>query len=90
MSIELKISSVFARYAGNKTIITVTGNTVGECLQNLVKQYPELGNVFLDEKGNLLRSFDVYVNEKSAYPDEMKKPVADGDKLHVVPVIYGG
>ena len=55
-----------------------------------MKQYPELGNVFLDEKGNLLRSFDVYVNEKSAYPDEMKKPVADGDKLHVVPVIYGG
>ena len=90
MSIELKISSVFARYAGNNTVITVAGKTVGECLQDLVRQYPELGNVFLDEKGKLLRSFDVYINDKSAYPDEMKKPVADGDKLQVVPVIYGG
>jgi molybdopterin converting factor small subunit len=90
MSIELKISSVFARYAGNNMVIPVTGNTVGECLQDLKMQYPELGNIFLDENGNLLRSFDIYINDKSAYPDEMKKPVVDGDKLNIMPVIYGG
>jgi len=90
MSIEIQISSVFARYADNKTVLTVSGNTVGECLEDLVNQYPDLRSIFLDDKGNLLHSYDVYINGKSAYPDEMVKPVKDGDKLHVVPVIYGG
>ena len=90
MSIEIQISSVFARYADNQTVLTVKGNTVGECIDDLTSQYPELKNVFLDDQGNLLRSYDVYINGKSAYPDEMTKPVKDCDKLHIVPVIYGG
>jgi molybdopterin converting factor small subunit len=90
MSIEIQISSVFARYADNQTVLSVKGNTVGECIGDLVNQYPELKNVFLNAEGNLLHSYDVYINGKSAYPDEMTKPVKEGDKLHIVPVIYGG
>lgn len=90
MSIEIQISSVFARYAGNQTILTVKGNTVGECLDDLISQYPELRTVFLDTEGNLLHSYDVYINGKSAYPNETTKPTKDGDKLHIVPVIWGG
>ena len=90
MSIEIKISSVFARYANNQTVLTVSGKTVGECLDDLVNQYPDLKNVFLDNEGNLLHSYDVYINGKSAYPNEMIKPVKEGDQLYVMPVIYGG
>ena len=90
MSITIQISSVFAKYADNKTVLTVKGNTVGECLDDLIGQYPELKTVFLDSEGKLIHSYDVYINGKSAYPNEMTKPVKDGDKLHVVPVIYGG
>lgn len=90
MSIELQLSSVFARYAGNQTILTVKGNTIGECLENLFHQFPELRKIFLDKDGNLLRTYDIYINGGSAYPKEMTKPVKDGDKLHIIPVIYGG
>jgi len=90
MSIELQISSVFARYAGNQTTLTVKGNTVGECLKDLFSQFPELKKIFLDKNGNLLRAYDIYINGASAYPKEMTKPVRDGDKLHIMPVIYGG
>ena len=81
---------MFARYADNKTVMTVSGNTVGECLQDMANQYPELGKIFLNENGNVLHSFDIYINGKSAYPNEIKKPVSDGDKINIVPVIYGG
>lgn len=90
MSIELQLSSVFARYAGNQTTHTVKGNTVGECLEDLFKQYPELRKIFVDKDGNLLRAYDIYINGASAYPKEMTKPVKDGDKLYIMPVIYGG
>lgn len=90
MTIELQISSVFARYADNKTVVTVIGNTVGECLRDLISRYPDLNRIFLDKDGKLLHSYDIFINGKSAYPNEMVKPVRDGDKLHIVPVIYGG
>ena len=90
MSIELQISSVFARYANNQTIITVNGSTVGECLDDLFQQFPDLKKIFLDKDGKLLRAYDIYINGASAYPKEMTKPVKDGDKLHIIPVIYGG
>ncbi len=90
MSIELQISSVFARYANNQTIMTVNGSTVGECLEDLFRQFPDLKKIFLDKEGKLLRAYDIYINGASAYPKEMTKPVKDGDKLHIIPVIYGG
>ena len=90
MSIELQISSVFARYANNQTMIIVKGNTVGECFEDLFNQFPELKKIFLDKDGKLMRAYDIYINGASAYPKEMTKPVKDGDKLHIIPVIYGG
>ena len=90
MSIEIQLSSVFARYAGNQTIIEVKGSNIGECLEDLFRQYPELKKIFLDKDGNLLRAYDIYLNGASAYPKEMTKAVKDSDKLHIVPVIYGG
>ena len=90
MSIELQLSSVFARYAGNQTILTVKGNTIAKCLEDLFTQFPELSKIFLDKDGSLLRAYDIYINGASAYPNEMTKPVKDGDKLHIIPVIYGG
>lgn len=90
MSIEIQISSAFARYAGNRTVIEVKGKTVGECFEDLFRQHPELRKIFLGKDGKLLRAYDIYINGTSAYPKEMTKPVSDGDKLYILPVIYGG
>jgi molybdopterin converting factor small subunit len=90
MSIELQLSSVFARYAGNQTIVTVEGSTVGECLDDLFRQFPDFRKIFLDKEGKLTRAYDIYINGASAYPKEMNKSIRDGDRLHIVPIIYGG
>lgn len=90
MSIEIQLSSVFARYAGKQNIVTVKGSTVGECLEDLFNQIPELRKMLLDKDSNLRRVYDIYINGTSAYPQEMAKPVKDGDKLHIIPVIHGG
>jgi molybdopterin converting factor small subunit len=90
VSVELEVPSIFARYADDEAVFQVQGSTVGECLHDLAKQSPSLGRLFLDKKGNLGRTFDVYINGESAYPHEMTKPVKDGDKLNIVMLIYGG
>ena len=90
MSIEVEISPVFARYADNQASVTVKGKTVGECLQDLVRQHPDLKKIILTREGKLQHSFDVFINGENAYPGEMEKPVRDGDKIHVVLLIHGG
>jgi len=90
MSVEITMSSIFARYTDNQLKIPVEGKTVGECINDLVTQYPDLKRMILDKNGKLLHSYDVFVNGESAYPQEMAKPVKDGDKVQVVMLIQGG
>jgi molybdopterin converting factor small subunit len=90
MSINIELSSIFGRYTDNHLVIPVKGSTVGECLHDLVSQYPDLKKIFLDKNGNLQRSYQVFINGKSAYPKEMTKPVKDGDKVNITLLIQGG
>ena len=90
MSVEIELSSIFARYSDNQLNIKVEGNTVGECLNDLIRQFPNLEKMLLNKDGKLQHVYDVYINGESAYPMEMKKPVKDGDKLNIVFIIHGG
>jgi molybdopterin converting factor small subunit len=33
---------------------------------------------------------EIYVNMESSYPEELAKPVKDGDELYIVIIISGG
>ena len=90
MSIEIQLSTMFFRYADNNTSVEVNGNTIGECIHDLVRQHPKLAKVLLNKDGNLYNTYEVFLNGKSAYPNEMAKPVKDGDNLNIMPIIHGG
>ena len=90
MSIEARISQTLSRFTNNQLVSTVKGSTVGECLNHLVEQFPDLKPALFDNSGQLHRSLAVYVNEESAYPEDLAKPVKNGDKLYIVMMISGG
>jgi hypothetical protein len=90
MSVDIEISSIFGRYTNNELNLKAEGKTVGECLHDLARQYPEFGKMLLDKNGDLSPSFDVFINGESAYPHTMTRPVTGGDKLHIVLLVYGG
>ena len=90
MSATVEISSVFGRYTNNQLVTNVEGSTVGECLDDFLKQHPDKKNIVLNKDGKLRHSYDIFVNGKSAYPLEMTKPVNDGDKLNLIMLIQGG
>ena len=90
MSIEIKISPLLTKYTGNQQTAEVKGNTVGECLDQLVKKFPDLKPKIYDKDDRLVRYLGVYVNGESAYPEELAKKVKAGDKIHLVMVIAGG
>ena len=90
MSIEVKISAFFTPYTNNQQVAEVKGKNVGECLNHLVKQFPSLKQVLFDKNNRLYSYFDIYINEESAYPEHLSKPVKDGDTLHIVMLLHGG
>ena len=90
MSIFVNIHRTHRQYTGGREQIEVAGRTVGECLQALVDRYPELSLTLFYKDGRLRNHFEIYLNAESAFPDELKKPVADGDEITITALLAGG
>jgi len=78
------------RHTDGRKSVEVDGRTVGQCIEELVNLYPGLKEALLDAKGGLKNTIEVYLNLESAYPDELKRPVKDGDDIHLTLMIAGG
>ncbi len=69
---------------------TVDGETVGQCLDQLVAKFPQLKAAFFNEQGELQNFIEVFLNSESTHPDELAHPVADGDELYITTILSGG
>jgi len=90
MSVSIEMSSFFGLYTNNVLDTTVEGKTVREVLQSLVTQFPKLKRLILDKDGNLVRTYDYFINGQSVFPKKMDQSLKDGDKLNLLYVIHGG
>ncbi len=90
MSIKINIHKTHRQFTKGLDIIEADGKNVGACLDNLMGQFPDMKKVLFDKKGKLLNVIEIYINQKSAYPNELTRPVKDGDNLHITLMIAGG
>ena len=90
MSVTINLGPGLQRLTGGKAAVRVEGNTVGQCLEEMIKQFPEIEPRLFDKKGKLRNYVDIYVNQESAYPEGLAKPVRDGDEIHITLIIAGG
>jgi molybdopterin converting factor small subunit len=90
MGKKLHLYSGLTDYVGGHDMIEVNGRTVGECLHELIGQYPRLKNVLFDKNGGLQSHVFASINLKSAYPEKLDTPLEEGDELHIALIIAGG
>jgi molybdopterin synthase sulfur carrier subunit len=90
MSIQVNIHQALRHLTNNQAEVQVKGTTVGECLSDLVRQFPGVKPKIFGKNGKLLNYVDIFVNLESSYPEELAKPVKDGDSLHITLIISGG
>ncbi len=83
MSIKINIHKTHRQFTNGLGIGEVDGNTVIACLNNLVKQYPDMEKVLINSMSNLVNFIEIYGNLKSAEPNELAKQVKDGDNIHI-------
>lgn len=90
MSIDIYLPPMFRHLAGVKEQVSVSGGTVGECLAELVRRYPELRESLLTGDREIRQGIAVFINGENAYPDEPRKPVRNGDTIHIAQMVLGG
>ena len=90
MSIKVDIPSSLQCFASDIVVAEVDGSTVGECLEHLIKQFPDIKQALLDKSGKLDMFGDIYLNGESIYPEGLAKPVKDGDELYLAIFVAGG
>ena len=64
-------------------MVEVEGVTVGDCLQHLVRQFPGIHKALFKKSGKLDSTVMIYINAENAFPEELLKPVKDGDEVYI-------
>ncbi|MFC1867484.1 MoaD/ThiS family protein [Thermodesulfobacteriota bacterium] len=90
MSARVNIHKTHRQFTNGLEVVEVEGHTVGDCLGDLVRQFPSLKEALFDKKGRLLNVIEVYVNMESTYPEELAKKVQEGDEIYIVVMLAGG
>jgi molybdopterin converting factor small subunit len=90
MNKKIHLFSDLRNYTDNQNIIEVEGNTVGECIEDLSRQFPRIGKVLFETEGKIAPRIFVAINKKSIHREERDKPVNRGDDIYLGLLIDGG
>ena len=88
MSVKIKVSQVLRQFTKNRDTVEVNGGTVGECLDDLIRRFPDTKKWLFDKDGRLLAL--MLIKGESIHQKELDRPVTGGDELHLVLVFGGG
>jgi sulfur-carrier protein len=87
----LRIPTPLRTYTGGNNEITVQGNTVGEALADLVTIYPALRPHLYNGEGTLRPFVNLFLGEENIKDLQgLATPVAESDRLLLIPSIAGG
>jgi len=90
MAVKVHLHATHRQFTNGSEVVPVEGNNVGECLNHLIRQFPGMEKALFAKKDKLRNIVEVYVNHVSAHPNELVKPVKDGDEIHLVVMLAGG
>ncbi len=91
MSVRVLIPTPLRNLTGEKDTIVADGKTVAALFDAIEKQHPGLKERLCDERGEIRRFVNVYVNQEDIrFKDGKNTALSDGDELSIVPAIAGG
>ncbi len=90
MSVKVSLHRTHRQFTGGLETVEVQGETVGDCLDHLAKEYPGIGDALFEKTGKLRNHIEVFLNLRTTYPQELAVPVKDGDEIHITAMLAGG
>jgi molybdopterin synthase sulfur carrier subunit len=91
MPVLVRIPTPLRALARGHSEVQATGETVMAVVDDLERQFPGLRERLVDDKGELRRFVNVYVNEEDIrFLQGKETALKDGDEVAIVPAIAGG
>ena len=88
---KIHIPTPLRQYADKQASIDVQGATVGEAMNALVAQHPELRKHLYTDDGKLRAFVNLYLNDEDIrYLEKEATALKEGDNISIVPSIAGG
>ena len=88
MAVAIKLNLPLQRLAGNREKIEVSGSTVKQCLDDLVRQIPEAKRYIYNDDGSLALLF--LLNNEALDDQDVNYSLAENDELWLLSVVSGG
>jgi sulfur-carrier protein len=91
MAITVLIPTPLQKYTQDQASVECNASSVKDLMDTLETNFPGIKARLCDEKGDLRRFLNVYVNsEDIRFLDNSATELADGDEVSIVPAVAGG
>ena len=89
--IAVLIPTPLRRFTGGEARVTMWGETVGDVLDAMERQYPGLEVRIREPNGQIRRFVNVFLNGESVRDlNGIETTVSPGDELGIIPAMAGG
>ena len=91
MSVSVRIPTPLRKLTGGTDEVSVEADSIGQLIDNLEAAHAGLKERLCDEKGEIRRFVNIYVNDEDVrFLDGRGTQLKDGDEVSIVPAIAGG
>ena len=91
MAVTVRLPTIMRSNAGGQAEVSAQGETIGEVIDDIVKQFPGTATHLKAPDGGVHRFVNVYLNDEDVrYLGKLDTKVADGDTVSIVPAVAGG
>ncbi len=91
MSVKIIIPIALRQYAENRDSVELSGQNIGELLNNLMQKFPNMKKHLFSEDGQIRNFVNVYVNDDDIrYLENNATRLKEGDVISIIPSVAGG
>src|SRR5512145_1532766 len=88
---SISIPTALRQYVGGQASVTVEATLIGEALDKLTAQFPDLRKHLFDANGKLRNFVNIYINDEDIrYLQKEDTAIKEKDEISIVPSIAGG
>jgi len=88
---KIRIPTPLRKLTNNEELVEVTAVNIGEAILELQTRFPGIQERLMDEKGEVRRFVNIYLNEEDIrFLENQQTPLKDGDEVSIIPAIAGG
>jgi molybdopterin synthase sulfur carrier subunit len=91
MAVHVRIPTPLRKLTHDVELVQVSSGTIAGAIAELQNQFPGIAERLMDEKGEVRRFVNIYLNEEDIrFLDNQTTVIKDGDEISIIPAIAGG